>query len=183
MVVRQIAPQHGGRVMARINRDENETDRVGLRTQVDDRPTHDVERLGAGLAPSREAEHHERGLIPDLRLQPSRAVLGDEREPLLRPGIDKVGELRTKQAFSWCSQPQRRTSQGDEKADQDESAQKLLVDPHRCPPPLAWAYGRDATDCALTTSFGRAPLAQFEVHTNEVKDLGSVSWAGLAHAA
>src|SRR4051794_7701955 len=141
MVVRQIAPQHWGRVMARINRDENETDRVGLRTQVDDRPTHDVERLGAGLSASREAEHHKRGLIPDLRLQPSRAVLGDEREPLHFPRIEKVGELPTQQAFSWCSQPQRRTSQGDENADEDEPAQKLLVDSHRCLPPLAEAYG------------------------------------------
>jgi hypothetical protein len=30
------------------------------------------------------------------------------------------------------------------------------------------AKGRDATDVALTTSFGRAPLTRFEVHTNEV---------------
>jgi transglutaminase-like putative cysteine protease len=45
------------------------------------------------------------------------------------------------------------------------------------------ARGRDATDCALTTSFGRAPLMQFEVHTDEVKDLRSVSWARLAQAA
>ena len=33
---------------------------------------------------------------------------------------------------------------------------------------IVMAYGRDATDCALTTSFGRAPLAGFEVHTDEV---------------
>ena len=33
---------------------------------------------------------------------------------------------------------------------------------------IVMAYGRDATDCALTTSFGRAPLARFEVHTDEV---------------
>lgn len=33
---------------------------------------------------------------------------------------------------------------------------------------IAMAYGRDATDCALTTSFGRAPLAHFAVHTDEV---------------
>ena len=33
---------------------------------------------------------------------------------------------------------------------------------------IVMAYGRDATDCAITTSFGRAPLAQFEVHTDEV---------------
>jgi hypothetical protein len=31
------------------------------------------------------------------------------------------------------------------------------------------AQGRDATDVALTTSFGRAPLTRFEVHTNEVR--------------
>jgi transglutaminase-like putative cysteine protease len=36
---------------------------------------------------------------------------------------------------------------------------------------IVMARGRDATDCALTTSFGRAPLTQFEVHTDEVKDL------------
>ena len=33
---------------------------------------------------------------------------------------------------------------------------------------IVMAYGRDATDCALTTSFGRAPLAHFAVHTDEV---------------
>lgn len=33
---------------------------------------------------------------------------------------------------------------------------------------LKMAQGRDATDVALTTSFGRAPLTRFEVHTNEV---------------
>jgi transglutaminase-like putative cysteine protease len=48
---------------------------------------------------------------------------------------------------------------------------------------IVMARGRDATDCALTTSFGRAPLMQFEVHTDEVKDLRSVSWARLAQAA
>ena len=48
---------------------------------------------------------------------------------------------------------------------------------------IVMARGRDATDCALTTSFGRAPLMHFEVHTDEVKDLGSVSWAELAQAA
>jgi transglutaminase-like putative cysteine protease len=48
---------------------------------------------------------------------------------------------------------------------------------------IVMARGRDATDCALTTSFGRAPLVQFEVHTDEVTDLRSVSWAGLARAA
>jgi transglutaminase-like putative cysteine protease len=48
---------------------------------------------------------------------------------------------------------------------------------------IVMARGRDATDCALTTSFGRAPLMQFEVHTDEVKDLRTVSWARLAQAA
>ncbi|GEP05525.1 transglutaminase-like domain-containing protein [Methylobacterium oxalidis] len=33
---------------------------------------------------------------------------------------------------------------------------------------IVMAYGRDATDCAITTSFGPAPLARFEVHTDEV---------------
>ncbi|WP_132253986.1 transglutaminase-like domain-containing protein [Methylobacterium segetis] len=33
---------------------------------------------------------------------------------------------------------------------------------------IVMAYGRDATDCAITTSFGPAPLATFEVHTDEV---------------
>ena len=45
------------------------------------------------------------------------------------------------------------------------------------------AQGRDATDCALTTSFGRAPLVQFEVHTDEVEKIEPVSWARLAQAA
>ncbi|GJE57194.1 transglutaminase-like domain-containing protein [Methylobacterium thuringiense] len=35
---------------------------------------------------------------------------------------------------------------------------------------IVMAYGRDATDCALTTSFGRAPLAQFDVHTDEMPE-------------
>ena len=33
---------------------------------------------------------------------------------------------------------------------------------------IVMAYGRDATDCAISTSFGAAPLAKFEVHTDEV---------------
>ena len=48
---------------------------------------------------------------------------------------------------------------------------------------IVMACGRDATDCALTTSFGRAPLVQFEVHTDEMTDLKFVPWAGLAQAA
>ncbi|GJE13077.1 hypothetical protein FOHLNKBM_4138 [Methylobacterium longum] len=32
------------------------------------------------------------------------------------------------------------------------------------------ARGRDATDCALTTSFGTAQLIQFDVHTDAVHD-------------
>ena len=35
---------------------------------------------------------------------------------------------------------------------------------------IVMAIGRDATDCALTTSFGPAVLAQFEVHTDELPD-------------
>ena len=35
---------------------------------------------------------------------------------------------------------------------------------------IVMAYGRDATDCALTTSFGLAPLALFKVLTNEVTE-------------
>ena len=48
---------------------------------------------------------------------------------------------------------------------------------------IVMAYGRDATDCALTTSFGRAPLAQFEVHTDEVTDLEPSSRVKLPRAA
>ena len=33
---------------------------------------------------------------------------------------------------------------------------------------IVMAYGRDATDCAITTSFGPSPLAGFTVHTEEV---------------
>ena len=33
---------------------------------------------------------------------------------------------------------------------------------------IVTAQGRDATDCALTTSFGRAPLVKFKVRTDEV---------------
>jgi transglutaminase-like putative cysteine protease len=33
---------------------------------------------------------------------------------------------------------------------------------------VVMANGRDATDCAITTSFGAAPLATYEVHTDEV---------------
>ena len=35
---------------------------------------------------------------------------------------------------------------------------------------IVMAYGRDATDCALTTSFGPAPLALFKVQTDEVTE-------------
>ena len=35
---------------------------------------------------------------------------------------------------------------------------------------IVMARGRDATDCALTTSFGPAHLVQFEVHTDEVAE-------------
>ena len=33
---------------------------------------------------------------------------------------------------------------------------------------IVMAYGRDATDCTITTSFGPAPLAGFMVHTDEI---------------
>lgn len=33
---------------------------------------------------------------------------------------------------------------------------------------IVMAYGRDATDCAISTSFGTATLAKFEVHTDEI---------------
>ncbi len=36
---------------------------------------------------------------------------------------------------------------------------------------IVMARGRDATDCALTTSFGPAWLARFEVHTDEVPEM------------
>ena len=35
---------------------------------------------------------------------------------------------------------------------------------------VVMARGRDATDCALTTSFGQAPLARFEVRTDELAE-------------
>ncbi|WP_430913456.1 transglutaminase-like domain-containing protein [Methylobacterium sp. sgz302541] len=35
---------------------------------------------------------------------------------------------------------------------------------------IVMARGRDATDCALTTSFGSAVLAEFKVHTDEVPE-------------
>ena len=35
---------------------------------------------------------------------------------------------------------------------------------------IVMARGRDAADCALTTSFGRAPLVAFEVHTDELRE-------------
>jgi transglutaminase-like putative cysteine protease len=37
---------------------------------------------------------------------------------------------------------------------------------------IVMARGRDAADCALTTSFGTADLTGFEVHTDEVKEEG-----------
>ena len=42
---------------------------------------------------------------------------------------------------------------------------------------IVMAYGRDATDCALTTSFGQAPLVTFEVHTDEVSEAVGMSAA------
>ncbi|MCJ2072334.1 transglutaminase family protein, partial [Methylobacterium sp. J-030] len=52
---------------------------------------------------------------------------------------------------------------------------------HNCPRigRIVMARGRDATDCALTTSFGAAILTRFDVHTDEVP--GAVD--ALARAA
>jgi transglutaminase-like putative cysteine protease len=36
---------------------------------------------------------------------------------------------------------------------------------------IVMAYGRDATDCSITTIFGPAPLAGFTVITDEVGDV------------
>ncbi len=44
---------------------------------------------------------------------------------------------------------------------------------------IVMARGRDATDCALTTSFGTAYLAQFDVHTDEVSET-EAAWARAA---
>lgn len=44
---------------------------------------------------------------------------------------------------------------------------------------IVMARGRDATDCALTTSFGTAYLVRFDVHTDEVDEEQAV----LARAA
>ncbi len=46
---------------------------------------------------------------------------------------------------------------------------------------IVMARGRDATDCALTTSFGNAPLLHFHVHTDEVPE--SVVSTQMAQAA
>ncbi|WP_438344867.1 transglutaminase-like domain-containing protein [Methylorubrum populi] len=45
---------------------------------------------------------------------------------------------------------------------------------------IVMARGRDATDCAISTSFGAARLIRFEVHTDEVADDAP---AGLMRAA
>ena len=45
---------------------------------------------------------------------------------------------------------------------------------------IVMAVGRDATDCALTTSFGPALLASFEVHTDELPEPASTPTVGLA---
>ena len=37
---------------------------------------------------------------------------------------------------------------------------------------MVMAYGLDGTECALTTSFGPAPLAGVTVHTDEIVDGG-----------
>ncbi|GJD93173.1 transglutaminase-like domain-containing protein [Methylobacterium iners] len=48
---------------------------------------------------------------------------------------------------------------------------------------IVMARGRDATDCALTTNFGRAPLLQFDVHTEEVRENAIVRPHQIARAA
>ena len=48
---------------------------------------------------------------------------------------------------------------------------------------IVMARGRDATDCALTTNFGRAPLLQFDVHTDELRDLAAMLPQPMARAA
>jgi transglutaminase-like putative cysteine protease len=37
---------------------------------------------------------------------------------------------------------------------------------------VVMARGRDATDCALSTSFGTSILSEFKVHTNELPAVG-----------
>ncbi|MDP4003574.1 transglutaminase family protein [Methylobacterium sp. NEAU K] len=44
---------------------------------------------------------------------------------------------------------------------------------------IVMARGRDAADCALTTSFGTAHLVRFDVHTDEVMDTRN-AWAKAA---
>ncbi|TDR88026.1 transglutaminase-like domain-containing protein [Enterovirga rhinocerotis] len=48
---------------------------------------------------------------------------------------------------------------------------------------IVMARGRDATDCALTTSFGSALLTRFEVHTDEVEGDEAAEPVPLAIAA
>ena len=47
---------------------------------------------------------------------------------------------------------------------------------------IVMAYGRDATDCALTTSYGSAPLTGFKVWTDEVGEEAMKDFEGEAPA-
>lgn len=47
---------------------------------------------------------------------------------------------------------------------------------------IVMARGRDATDCALTTSFGTAVLQRFDVHTDEVEEPASEDRMPVRHA-
>jgi transglutaminase-like putative cysteine protease len=48
---------------------------------------------------------------------------------------------------------------------------------------IVMAYGRDAADVALTTSFGQSILTQFIVKTDEISDAEAASLAGQTIAA
>jgi transglutaminase-like putative cysteine protease len=48
---------------------------------------------------------------------------------------------------------------------------------------IVMARGRDATDCALTTNFGRAPLLQFDVRTDNIEDVAAEAAQPMALAA
>jgi transglutaminase-like putative cysteine protease len=45
---------------------------------------------------------------------------------------------------------------------------------------VVMARGRDATDCALSTSFGTARLSEFHVHTDEVSENAAARWQAFA---
>ena len=51
---------------------------------------------------------------------------------------------------------------------ENAGTRSTLATTRRGSPSIVMARGRDATDCALTTSFGTAYLMRFDVHTDEV---------------